>query len=62
MDFRDYKTASRYALQINAWYSARLAGKPRDAGGLPADKWQAWLHGWDAADASMVQHARGGGK
>ena len=53
LNFRDYKTASRYAAQINAGYSARLAGKPCDAGDLPADKAQAWRHGWEMADASM---------
>ena len=51
MNFDDYKTASRYAAPINAGYSARLAGKPRDAGDLPADKVQAWMHGWEMADA-----------
>ena len=55
LNFSDYKTASRYALHINAGYSARLAGKPRDAGDLPADKGQAWLHGWDVDDASMQE-------
>lgn len=52
MNFDDYKTRSRYALEINAGYSARLNNLPR----VPEDstgKTQAWLHGWDMADASL---------
>ena len=53
MDFRDYKTASRYAAQINARYSAQLNDKPGDAGTLPDDEAKAWMHGWEMADAPM---------
>ena len=52
MNFNDYKTASKYAAQINAGYSARLNGLPREpAPEGAAGEAQAWLHGWDAADA-----------
>lgn len=53
MDFRDYKTASKYAAQINAGYSARLYGLPRIAvpEGYPPDKVEAFHHGWDKAKA-----------
>lgn len=53
MDFRDYKTASKYASQINAGYSSRLAGLPRVVfpEGYPQDKVDAFHHGWDKADA-----------
>ena len=53
LDFRDYKTASRYAAQINAGYSARLNDKPGDAGTLPDEEAKAGMHGWKMADASM---------
>lgn len=53
MDFRDYKTASMYASQINAGYSARLNDKPGDAGTLPDDEAKAWMHGWEMANESM---------
>lgn len=58
LNFRDYKTASRYAAEINAGYSARLNDLPKVA--APEDstgKTQAWLHGWDMADVSMREVA-----
>lgn len=53
MDFRDYKTASRYAAAINAGYSACLAKRSRDSNPHPdgADR-DAWHHGWDVAARS----------
>ncbi len=58
LNFRDYKTASRYAAQINAGYSARLNGKPGDAGSLPDDEAKAWMHGWNMADESMKERGK----
>lgn len=54
MDFTAFSTRSKYAAQINAGYSAHLAGKPLDAcpfeKAVNQDKRQAWQHGWDLAD------------
>ena len=58
LDFRDYKTASRFAASINAGYSARLYGKPADAGHLPDDEAKAWMHGWEMADESMKERGK----
>lgn len=58
LNFRDYKTASRYAAQINAGYSARLNDKPGDAGTLPDDEAKAWMHGWKMADESMKERGK----
>ena len=53
MDFRDYKTASKYASQINAGYSARLFDQPRDSNPEADEgKREAWWHGWDTAALS----------
>lgn len=58
-DFRDYKTASKYASQINAGYSARLFDRERDSNPEPDEgRQQAWWYGWDAADASMRESAK----
>lgn len=53
MDFRDYKTASRYAAAINSGYSACLNRQPRDSNphSAGADR-DAWHHGWDEAARS----------
>lgn len=52
MDFSDYKTASKYAAQINAGYSERLFDQPRDKNPETDEgNRQAWWHGWDKADA-----------
>ncbi len=54
LNFSDYKTASRYATQINAGYSARLFDQPREKNPETDEgKQQAWWHGWDMADKSM---------
>ena len=51
MNFGDYKTAGKYAVQINAGYSARLFGKARESNPETGDeKQQAWWHGWDMAN------------
>ncbi len=52
MDFNDYKTASRYAAQINVGYSARLFGIDRDSNPEADEgKRRAWWHGLDKAVA-----------
>lgn len=54
MDFTSYTTRSRFAKEINAGYSAHLAGAPLDAcpfdRQLHPEKREAWQHGWDLAD------------
>lgn len=63
LNFSDYKTASRYALHINAGYSDRLNGTPRYSfivecpASTPEE--MAWLHGWDMAGAS-IEKGQGG--
>lgn len=54
MDFRYYKTASKYASQINAGYSARLFDQSRDKNPETDEgKQQAWWHGWEMANESI---------
>ncbi|EQM87226.1 hypothetical protein L681_20925 [Stenotrophomonas maltophilia MF89] len=62
MDFTNYNTRSRYAKEINAGYSAHLAGVSLDF--CPFDratnleKRQAWQHGWDLADDDHYRQGR----
>lgn len=61
MNFRDYKTASKYAEQINAGYSARLSNafiqsSPEyDA----SPEGMAFNHGWYLADADEMKRKDG---
>lgn len=47
MDFRDYKTRSRYSLFINEGCTACLSGQPRDSNPHEGAERDAWFHGWD---------------
>lgn len=51
-DFTDYKTASQYAVQINAGYSARLGGKSRAEQPVYGSMKEAaaWQHGYGLAE------------
>ena len=53
MNFRDYKTASKYAAQINAGYSACLFCHPRETNPHTDEgERAAWHYGWDEASKS----------
>lgn len=61
MNFRDYKTASKYAEQINAGYSARLSNTTLHHelnSGTPEH--EAFRHGWLQADADEMKRKEAG--
>lgn len=62
MEMTSYATRSRYAVEINAGYAARLDGQdldlcPFDRRGEP-EKRAAWQHGWDLADNDAYRQGR----
>lgn len=54
MDFRDYRTAARFALQINEGYSAGLVGIGPNPYPEGSDEAQAWDYGNGKADRDVT--------
>lgn len=50
MNFKEYKINARYAIHINAGYSARLRGDGVDENPYKGEEAESWLHGYNMCD------------
>ena len=62
MDLNSYAVRSKYAVEINSGYAARLNGDDLDFcpfdRAVDPEKRKAWQHGWDLADDDHYRQGR----